>query len=50
VITGTRVPTEVVVGELASGSSFEDAMCDHHLTDEQIRAALGYATHMLVQR
>jgi uncharacterized protein (DUF433 family) len=47
VIADTRVPVEVVVGELAGGSSFEDIMQDYHLTDEQIRAALGYAAQML---
>jgi uncharacterized protein (DUF433 family) len=47
VVAGTRVPVEVVVGELAGGSSFEDIMQDYHLTDEQIRAALGYAAQML---
>jgi len=47
VIAGTRVPVEVVVGELAGGSSFEDISQDYHLTDEQIRAALGYAAQML---
>jgi len=47
VIAGTRVPVEVVVGELAGGSSFEEVMRDYHLTDEQIRAALGYAAQML---
>lgn len=47
VIAETRVPVEVVVGELAGGSSFEDIKQDYHLTDEQIRAALGYAAQML---
>lgn len=47
VIAGTRVPAEVIVGELAGGSSFVDVMQDYHLTDEQIRAALAYAAHML---
>ena len=47
VVAGTRVPVEVVVGELAGGSSFEDIMQDYHLTNEQIRAALAYATQML---
>jgi uncharacterized protein (DUF433 family) len=47
VIAGTRVPVEVVVGELAGGSSFEEIMEDYHLTAEQIRAALGYAAQML---
>ncbi len=44
VVAGTRVPIEVVVGALAGGSSFAEVMGDYHLTDEQIRAALGYAT------
>jgi uncharacterized protein (DUF433 family) len=47
VVAGTRVPVEVVVGELAGGSSFEDVMNDYHLTDEQIRAALAHAAQML---
>ena len=47
VIAGTRVPVEAVVGELAGGSSSEEVMADYHLTNEQIRAALGYATQML---
>jgi uncharacterized protein (DUF433 family) len=47
VVAGTRVPVEVVVGELAGGSSFEDVMSDYHLTDGQIRAALAYAAQML---
>ncbi len=47
VVAGTRVPVEVVVGELAGGSSFNEIMQGYHLTDEQIRAALSYATHLL---
>lgn len=47
VVAGTRVPVEVVVGKLAGGSSFEDIMADYHLTNEQIRAALAYATRLL---
>jgi len=47
VVAGTRVPVEVVVGELAGGSSFDEVMQDYHLTHEQVRAALGYAAQML---
>jgi len=47
VVAETRVPVEVIVGELAGGSSFDDVMQDYHLTDEQIRAALAYATQIL---
>jgi uncharacterized protein (DUF433 family) len=43
VVAGTRVPVEVVLVELASGSSVEDVMREYHLTDEQIRTALAYA-------
>jgi uncharacterized protein (DUF433 family) len=35
------------VGELAGGSSFDEIMSGYHLTMEQIRAALGYATQLL---
>ena len=47
VVAETRVPVEVIVGELAGGSSFDDVMQDYHLTDEPIRAALAYATQIL---
>ena len=47
VIAGTRVPVEVIVGDLAGGASFDDLMQDYHVTDEQIRAALAYATQLL---
>jgi uncharacterized protein (DUF433 family) len=47
VLAGTRVPVEVVLGELAGGSTFEEVMGDYHLTNEQVRAALAYATQML---
>jgi uncharacterized protein (DUF433 family) len=47
VIAGTRIPIEVIVGELAGGSSFEQIMSGSHLTLEEIRAALGYATQVL---
>jgi uncharacterized protein (DUF433 family) len=46
VIANTRVPVEVIVGELAGGSSFADVMQDYHLNDGQIRAALAYAAHL----
>jgi uncharacterized protein (DUF433 family) len=49
VVAGTRVPVEVVVGELAGGSSFEDVMREYHLTVEQIRATLACAARALAQ-
>ncbi|HEY7020262.1 MAG TPA: DUF433 domain-containing protein [Ktedonobacterales bacterium] len=47
VVAGTRVPVEAVVGALAGGSTLEEVAEDYHLTSEQIRAALGYATRLL---
>lgn len=47
VIAGTSVPVEVVVGELAGGSSFDEIMEDYHLTREQILTALRYATQLV---
>lgn len=47
VVADTRVPVEVVISELAGGSSLEEVMADYHLTDEQVRAALGYAAQLL---
>ncbi|MGH2487471.1 MAG: DUF433 domain-containing protein [Ktedonobacterales bacterium] len=47
VIAGTRVPVEVVTGELAGGSTYPEIMHNYHLTEEQIRSALGYATQLL---
>lgn len=47
VIAGTRVPVEVVVGELAGGSTMQELMDDYHLTQEQVQAALGYAAQVV---
>lgn len=46
-IQGTRIPIEVVVGELAGGSSFDDLMTGYRLSMDEIRAALGYAAELL---
>ena len=43
VIAGTRVPVDLVLGQLASGMTTEEISHEYHLTPEQIRAALGYA-------
>jgi uncharacterized protein (DUF433 family) len=32
VIAGTRIPIEVIVGELAGGSTFEQIMSGYHVT------------------
>jgi uncharacterized protein (DUF433 family) len=44
VIRATRVPVAIVVGSLAAGMSFEDVAREYDMSDEDIRAALGYAS------
>jgi len=47
VIKGTRIPAQLIVGQLAGGESVEAIMEAYRLTQEQIRAALGYAADRL---
>lgn len=43
VIAGTRIPVQLVVGQLAGGENIEAVEEAYDLTDVQIRAALAYA-------
>lgn len=43
VITGTRVPVDVVLGKLAGGVTYEEVMAEYEITREDILAALQYA-------
>jgi uncharacterized protein (DUF433 family) len=43
VMTGTRVPVTLVLGQLAGGEAVEAVCQNYELTAEQVRAALGYA-------
>lgn len=43
IITGTRIPVALVVGQLAGGESVESVCTNYELTPEQVRAALAYA-------
>jgi len=47
VIKGTRIPARLIVGQLAGGESIEGVMDAYALTEEQVRAALGYAAERL---
>lgn len=43
VITGTRVPVVLVLGQLTAGETVESVCANYDLTPEQVRAAIGYA-------
>ncbi|TAK53246.1 MAG: DUF433 domain-containing protein [Bacteroidetes bacterium] len=47
VITGTRVPIEIIVGNLAGGMTYEEVMAEYDLKREDILAALDYAAKIL---
>lgn len=47
VIAGTRVPVDVVVGNIAAGNPLEEVMDEYALTKDQILTALKYAARVL---
>lgn len=47
VITGTRVPVDLVLGKLASGMRYEEVMAEYDVEREDILAVLAYAAKTL---
>lgn len=47
VITGTRVPIDLVLGKLAGGMTYEEVMAEYQITREDILAVLAYAAKAL---
>ncbi len=47
VICGTRVPVDLILGQLAGGMTYEDVMREYDLVREDIYAALDYAAKVL---
>jgi uncharacterized protein (DUF433 family) len=43
VITGTRVPMDLILGKLAGGMTYEEAIAEYEITLEDILAVLNYA-------
>ena len=47
VIRGTRVPVSRIIGGLAGDMTREEIMREYEVTEEDIRAALGYAAELI---
>lgn len=47
VITGTRVPVELIIGKLAGGMTYKEIMTEYELSRKDILAALNYAAKTL---
>jgi len=49
VIKGTRVPVVVILGGLAGGDSIQDICEGYLIAEDDVRAALAYATDLVAQ-
>ena len=49
VITGTRVPVDLVVGKIAGGMTVDEVRKEYDLTRVQVLAALRYAADLVSQ-
>ncbi len=47
VIAGTRVPVELIIGKLAGSMTIAAVAAEYDITEEDVRAALGYAASIL---
>ncbi|HEX3034540.1 MAG TPA: DUF433 domain-containing protein [Thermodesulfobacteriota bacterium] len=47
VITGTRVPVDLIIGKLAGGMTYEEVMAEYEITREDILAVLDYAAKVI---
>lgn len=47
VITGTRVPVDIILGKLAGGMTYEEVMTEYEIAREDILAALRYAAKII---
>jgi len=47
VITGTRVPVDLILGKLAGGMTYEEVMAEYEIVREDILAVLDYAAKTL---
>ena len=43
VITGTRVPVDLILGKLAGGMTYDEVIQEYDITLEDVRATLDYA-------
>ena len=49
VIRGTRVPVDVILGALAGGMQIDETALEYGISQEDVRAAIGYAVRIVSQ-
>ena len=47
VIRGARVPVDIILGSLAGGMSYQEVCEDYEITEDDIKAAIEYATKLV---
>ena len=47
VIKGTRVPIDIILGSLAGGMSYQEVCEDYEITEDDIKAAIEYASKLV---
>ncbi len=47
VISGTRVPVDLIIGKLGGGMTYDEIMAEYEITREDILAVLEYAAKIL---
>lgn len=47
VIRGTRIPVSLILGSLAGGMTREEVKSEYEVSDEDVTAALKYATDLV---
>lgn len=49
VITGTRVPVDLILGKLAGGMTYDEVMAEYEISRQAILAVLDYASKALAK-
>jgi uncharacterized protein (DUF433 family) len=47
IIRGTRVPVDIILGSLAGGMSYEEICEEYEIENDDIRAAIEYASKII---
>ncbi|MBN2284801.1 MAG: DUF433 domain-containing protein [Tissierellales bacterium] len=47
IIKGTRVPVDIILGSIAGGMSYEEICDEYEIKNDDIRAAIEYATKII---
>ncbi len=47
IITGTRVPVEVIIGHIAAGETIQAVAAEYGITEQDVQAALKYASKII---